>query len=127
MRRVYFLMKRSSCIYYKNNFFLGRRNKYSKCFHRKLFHNSNNLSNRYSSIEENANLRKHNINKTNHIRIYFPRWDSSRRKLDKSFTIKTKSVLDCLRKNAISIKIYLHYWISAEKTNDSAVENLIYL
>ena len=73
MRRVYFLIKRSSYIYYKNNFFLDRRNKYSKYFHRKLFYNSNNISNRYSPIEENTNLRKYNINKINRIRIYFSR------------------------------------------------------
>ena len=73
MRRVYFLIKRSSYIYYKNNFFLDRRNKYSKYFYYKLFYNSNNLSNRYSSIKRNINLRKYNINKTSRIRIYFSR------------------------------------------------------
>ena len=73
MRRVYFLIKRSSYIYYKNNFFLDRRNKYSKYFYRKLFYNLNNFSNRYSSIEKNIDLRKYNTNKTNRIRIYFSR------------------------------------------------------
>ena len=127
MRRVYYLMKRSSCIYYKNIFFLDRRNKYSKYFHRKLFYNSNSLFNRYSSIEENTNLRKHNINKIDCIRIYFSRENSSRRKLNRSFAIIIESAFDCLKKNATSTEIYLHYWISIEKTNDSTVENLIYL
>ena len=126
MRRVYFLIKKSSYTYYRNNFFLDRRNKYFKYSHRRLIYNSKSLFNRYSSIKKNINLRKHNINKTNRIWIYFSRWDLSRRKLNKSFTIETKSVLNYLRKNAINIKIYLYYWKSIEKTNDST-KNLIYL
>ena len=102
-------MKRSSYTYYKNNFFLDRQNKYSKYFYYKLFYNSKNLSNRYSSIKKNINLRKYNINKTNCIRIYFPREDLSKRKLNRLFAIKVKSVLNCLKKNAMSTKIYLHY------------------
>ena len=107
-------MKRSSYTCYKNNFFLNRRNKYSKYFYRKLFYNSKSLSNRYSSIEiKNINLRKYNIEKINYIRIYSSREDPSRRKLDRSFAIiETKSVLDCLEKNAmntVNIEIYLHY------------------
>ena len=66
-------MKRSSYICYKNNFFLDRRNKYSEYFHRKLFYNSKNLFDRYSPIEKNINLRKHNTNKIDYIRIYSPR------------------------------------------------------
>ena len=102
-------MKRSFYTCYKNNFFLDRRNKYFKYFYR----DSKNLSNKYSSIEiKNTNLRKHNTKKTNYIRIYSPREDSSRRKLNRSFAIMIKSVLNCLRKNAvntINTKIYLHY------------------
>ena len=109
MRRIYFLIKKSFYTYCKNNFFLGRRNKYSKYFHRKLFHNSKNLSNRYSSTRiENINLQKRDTKK-NYIRIYFPRRDSLRRKLDRLFTIKIESVLNFLKRNAINTKIYLHY------------------
>ena len=103
-------MKRSSYTCYKNNFFLDRRNKYFECFHRKLFYNSKNFSNKYSSIEiKNIDLRKHNTKKTDYIRIYSSRENPSRRKLDRSSAIEAKSVLDYLRKNAIDTKIYLHY------------------
>ena len=104
-------MKRPSYTCYKNNSFLGRRNEYPECLHRKPFHDPKCLPGRHPPVGGNANLRKHDTGKTGRIQIRFPRGDLPRRKLDRPFAVGVESVLDCLGKDAegTNTEACLHY------------------